>query len=44
MKDNTKIADATPLNDISGLKLDTSKPYSMNEIYFMKLKILQKPH
>jgi len=45
MKNNTKIADATPIDDISGLKLDTSKPYSMNEIYTsLKLKILQKLH
>ena len=38
MKDNTKIADATPLDDISGLKLDTSKPYSMDEIYLYEAK------
>ncbi len=34
MKDSTKIADATPLDDISGLKLDTLKLYTMEEIYF----------
>ncbi|RUM73930.1 MAG: mobile mystery protein B, partial [Sulfurovum sp.] len=38
MKDSTKIADATPLDDISGLKLDTSKPYTMEEIYFFEAK------
>jgi len=38
MKDSTKIADATPLDDISGLKLDTSKPYTMDEIYFYEAK------
>ena len=38
MKDNTKIADATPLDDISGLKLDTSKPYTMDEIYLYEAK------
>ena len=38
MKDSTKIADATPLDDISGLKLDTSKPYTMEEIYFYEAK------
>lgn len=32
--DSTKsIDDATPLNDISGLKLSRSKPYPLNEIY-----------
>ena len=38
MKNHTKIADATPLDDISGLKLDTSKPYSMDEIYLFEAK------
>ena len=38
MKDSTKIADATPLDDISGLKLDTSKPYTVEEIYFYEAK------
>jgi len=42
MKDNTKIADATSLNDISGLKLDTSEPYTMNEIYFYEAKNITK--
>jgi len=32
MKDQTRIADATYVDDISGLKLDTSKQYTMNEI------------
>ncbi|MCF6245580.1 MAG: mobile mystery protein B [Sulfurovum sp.] len=34
MKDTTKIADATYVDDVSGLKLDTSKQYTMDEIYF----------
>jgi len=38
MKDSTKIADATPLDDISGLKLNASKPYTMKEIYFFEAK------
>lgn len=38
MKDNTKIADATYLDDISGLKLDTSKQYTMDEIYLYEAK------
>lgn len=42
MKDNTKIADATPLDDISGLKLDTSKPYTMDEIYLYEAKNITK--
>lgn len=42
MKDNTKIVDATPLDDISGLKLDTSKPYSMDEIYLYEAKNITK--
>lgn len=42
MKDNTKIVDATPLDDISGLKLDTSQPYSMDEIYLYEAKNITK--
>lgn len=38
MKDNTKIADATYVDDVSGLKLDTSKQYTMDEIYFYEAK------
>jgi len=38
MKDKTKIADATYVDDISGLKLDTSKQYTMDEIYFYEAK------
>ena len=38
MKESTKIADATPLDDISGLKLDTSIPYTMEEIYFYEAR------
>ena len=42
MKDQTKIADATYIDDISGLKLDTSKPYTMNEIYLYEAKNITK--
>ncbi len=38
MKDKTHIADATYIDDISGLKLDTSKQYTMDEIYFYEAK------
>jgi len=38
MKDNTKIADATYVDDISGLKIDTSKQYTMDEIYLYEAK------
>jgi len=42
MKDQTKIADATYVDDISGLKLDTSKSYTMNEIYLYEAKNITK--
>ena len=42
MKDKTKIVDATPLDDISGLKLDTSKVYTIDEIYFYEAKNITK--
>ncbi len=42
MRDSTKIADATPLDDISGLKLDTSKVYTIDEIYFYEAKNITK--
>ena len=38
MKDTTKIADATYVDDVSGLKLDTDKQYTMDEIYFYEAK------
>ena len=38
MKDKTHIADATYIDDISGLKLDTSKQYTIDEIYFYEAK------
>ena len=38
MRDKTHIADATYIDDISGLKLDTSKQYTMDEIYFYEAK------
>ena len=42
MKNSTKIADATPLDDISGLKLDTSRIYTLEEIYFYEAKNITK--
>jgi len=42
MKDQTKIADATYVDDISGLKLDMSKQYTMNEIYLYEAKNITK--
>ena len=36
MKDTTKIKGATYTDDISGLKLDTSKQYTIQDIYFFK--------
>jgi len=42
MKDKTKITDATYIDDISGLKLDTSKQYTMNEIYLYEAKNITK--
>ncbi|VVH65512.1 hypothetical protein BSPLISOX_1529 [uncultured Gammaproteobacteria bacterium] len=36
MNDKTKIADATYGGDLSGLKLDKDKTYSVNEIYFFE--------
>ncbi len=38
MRDKTHIADATYIDDISGLKLDTSNQYTMDEIYFYEAK------
>ncbi len=42
MHHKTKITDATVLGDISGLKLDTSKVYTMDEIYFYEAKNITK--
>jgi len=42
MKDKTKIAGATYIDDISGLKLDTSKQYTMDEIYLYEAKNITK--
>ncbi|MBD3795815.1 MAG: mobile mystery protein B [Epsilonproteobacteria bacterium] len=42
MKDRTKIIGATYSDDISGLKLDTSKPYTLEEIYFYEAKNITK--
>ena len=42
MKDQTKITDATYIDDISGLKLDTSKQYTMDEIYLYEAKNITK--
>lgn len=38
MKDTTKIKGATYNDDISGLKLDTSKQYTLQDIYLSKAK------
>jgi len=42
MKDSTKIADATPLDDVSGLKLDNLKSYTIEDIYFYEAKNITK--
>jgi hypothetical protein len=38
MKDTTKIKDATYTDDISGLKLDTSKQYTLQDVYLLEVK------
>ncbi|MCK5855303.1 MAG: mobile mystery protein B [Sulfurovaceae bacterium] len=42
MKNTTKIEGATYVDDVSGLKLDTSKPYTMQEIYLFEAKNITK--
>jgi len=42
MNDKTKIKGATYNDDISGLKLDTSKKYTMQEIYLYEAKNITK--
>ncbi|VVM18999.1 hypothetical protein BSPWISOXPB_9423 [uncultured Gammaproteobacteria bacterium] len=42
MNDKTKIADATYGGDLSGLKLDKDKTYSVNEIYFFEAQNILK--
>jgi Fic-DOC domain mobile mystery protein B len=42
MKDTTKIQGATYNDDISGLKLDTSKQYTLQEIYLYEAKNITK--
>lgn len=42
MKDTTKIKGATYGDDISGLKLDTSKQYTLQEIYVYEAKNITK--
>ena len=42
MKDKTKIKGATYTDDISGLKLDTSKQYTLQDIYFFEAKNITK--
>jgi len=42
MKDTTKIQGATPSDDLSGLKLDMSKHYSLQDIYFFEAKNITK--
>ena len=42
MNDKTKIADATYGGDLSDLKLDKDKTYSVNEIYFFEAQNILK--
>ncbi len=42
MKDTTKIKGATYTDDISGLKLDTSKQYTLQDIYFYEAENITK--
>lgn len=42
MKDNTKVKGATYCDDISGLKLDKSKQYTIQEIYLFEAKNITK--
>lgn len=42
MKDTTKIKGATYNDDISGLKLDTSKQYTLQDIYLYEAKNITK--
>ena len=42
MKDTTKLKGATYNDDISGLKLDISKPYTLQEIYLYEAKNITK--
>lgn len=42
MKDTTKIKGATYNDDISGLKLDTSKQYTLQEIYLYEARNITK--
>lgn len=42
MKDTTKIKGATYTDDVSGLKLDTSKQYTLQEVYLFEAKNITK--
>ncbi len=42
MKDRTKVKGATYQDDISGLKLDTSKRYTLQDIYLFEAKNITK--
>ena len=42
MQDKTKIAGATYLDDISGLKLDTGQQYTMDEVYLHEARNITK--
>jgi len=42
MRDQTKIANATYIDDISGLKLDITKQYTIDEIYLYEAKNITK--
>lgn len=41
-KDNTQVKSATPVDDISGLKLSPTKHYSLGDIYLYEAKNIQK--
>ena len=42
MKDNTQVKGATPVDDISGLKLSPTKQYSLEDIYVYEAKNIHK--
>jgi Fic-DOC domain mobile mystery protein B len=42
MEDKTKIKGATYADDVSGLKLDSSKTYTIEEVYFFEAKNITK--
>ena len=42
MQDTTKIKGATYTDDLSGLKLDTSKQYTIQDLQLNKTKLMNK--